>query len=126
MDQQDRITLRLEKDNLELIDRFLEESREFSNRSQLCRVAVQAYIEQLSGGSNEVHVRIPRHYLDLIDYLVREGYFLNREHAIVRCVEEFFNRERVLEIEAHRHEVDRTTGKIVSVHVGDREENLPP
>jgi Arc/MetJ-type ribon-helix-helix transcriptional regulator len=126
MDQQDRITLRLERENLDRIDRFLEESKEFSNRSQLCRVAVQAYIEQLSQTSDQVRVRIPRHYLDLIDYLVREGYFLSREHAIVRCVEEFFDRERVREIEDHRREVGKATGKIVSVHVGDKDEVVPP
>jgi len=44
MDENERITLRLEKENLELIDAFLKGSTSHGNRSQLVRDAVQAYI----------------------------------------------------------------------------------
>ena len=42
MDENERITLRLEKENLELIDEFLKGSTSHGNRSQLVRDAVQA------------------------------------------------------------------------------------
>ena len=40
MDENERITLRLEKENLELIDAFLKWSTSHGNRSQLVRDAV--------------------------------------------------------------------------------------
>ena len=95
MDENERITLRLEKENLELIDAFLKENTSHGNRSQLVREAVQAYIQAIREGGDRVTIHVPRYYLDLIDRLVADGYLLNREHAIVRSIEEWFTRERV-------------------------------
>lgn len=122
MDSEDRITLRLEKENLELIDNFLKENPAYRNRSQLCREAVQAFIDTVTRSGDQVTLKVPRFYLDLIDHLANEGYFLSREHAIVRCVEEYFSKERVKEIEEHRRETGKATGKIVSLRVGDKDE----
>src|SRR2546422_10377361 len=44
MDENERITLRLEKENLELIDASLQGGTSHGNRSQLVRDAVKAYI----------------------------------------------------------------------------------
>ena len=126
MDENERITLRLEKENLELIDAFLEANASFGNRSKLVREAVQAYIQTIREGGDTVTVRIPRYYLDLIDRLVADGYFLNREHAIVRSIEEWFTRERVKEIRDHKQEVDKMTGKVVSVSTGEKDGVIPP
>jgi Arc/MetJ-type ribon-helix-helix transcriptional regulator len=126
MDENERITLRLEKENLELIESFLEENKSFTNRSQLVREAVQSFIQSIREGGNTVTVRIPRYYLDLIDRLVADGYFLSREHAIVRSIEEWFTRERVKEIQDHKQEVDKMTGKVVSVSTGDKDGVIPP
>jgi Arc/MetJ-type ribon-helix-helix transcriptional regulator len=126
MDENERITLRLEKENLELIDAFLRESTSHANRSQLVRDAVQAYIQTIREGGNAVTFRIPRYYLDLIDRLVADGYFLSREHAIVRSIEEWFTRERVKEIRDHRHEVDKVTGKAVPISTGEKDGVIPP
>ena len=126
MDENERITLRLEKENLELIDGFLKENTSYGNRSQLVREAVQAYIQTIREGGNAVTIRIPRYYLELIDRLVADGYFLSREHAIVRSVEEGFTRERVKEIQDHKQEVDKMTGKVVSVSTGDKDGVIPP
>jgi len=98
MDENERITLRLERENLELIDQFLSTNPSYKNRSQLCRDAVQSFIESVTQGGNTVQIRVPRYYLELIDALVADGYFLSREHAIVRCVEEWFDKDRVKEI----------------------------
>lgn len=126
MDENERITLRLEKENLELIDAFLKENTSHGNRSQLVREAVQSYIQAIRTGGDTVTVRIPRYYLDLVDRLVADGYFLSREHAIVRSIEEWFTRERVREIQDHKQEVDKVTGKLVSVSTGDKEGVIPP
>jgi Arc/MetJ-type ribon-helix-helix transcriptional regulator len=126
MDENERITLRLEKENLELIDGFLEENKSFTNRSQLVREAVQSFIQSIREGGNTVTVRIPRYYLDLINRLVADGYFLSREHAIVRSIEAWFTRERVKEIKDHRQEIDKTTGKVVSVSTGEKDGVIPP
>ena len=126
MDENDRITLRLEQKNLELIDEFLASYPAYKNRSQLCRDAVQAFIESVTQGGNTVQIRVPRYYLDLIDHLVANGYFLSREHAIVRAIEEWFDRERVKEITEHRQEIDKTTGKVVPVSSGGQDGVIPP
>jgi Arc/MetJ-type ribon-helix-helix transcriptional regulator len=126
MDENGRITLRLEKENLELIDGFLKENRSYDSRSQLVRDAVQSFIQSLRGEGNTVSIHVPKYYLELIDRLVADGYFLSREHAIVRSVEEWFTRERVKEIQDHRQEIDKTTGKVVSVSTGDKDGVIPP
>lgn len=126
MDENERITLRLEKENLELIDGFLKENRSYDSRSQLVRDAVQSFIQNLRGEGNTVSIHVPKYYLDLIDRLVADGYFLSREHAIVRSVEEWFTRERVKEIQDHRQEIDKTTGKVVSVSDGAKDGVIPP
>jgi len=125
MDENERITLRLEKENLELIDGFLDENRNYTNRSQLVRDAVQSFIRSVRAGGNAVTVRIPRHFLDLIDHLVSGGYFLDREHAIVRAIEGWFSADRVKEIQGHRQEMDKTTGKAVAVSTGEKEGVIP-
>lgn len=125
MDENERITLRLEKENLELLDSFLSENRSYGNRSQLVRDAVQQFIQSVREGGNTVTLRIPKYYLDLIDRLVADGYFLSREHAIVRSIEEWFTRERVKEIQDHRQEIDKTTGKVVSVSTGEKDGVIP-
>ncbi|HYM39374.1 MAG TPA: ribbon-helix-helix domain-containing protein [Thermoplasmata archaeon] len=126
MDDNERITLRLEKENLELIDAFLKENKSYDSRSQLVRDAVQSFNQSLRGEGNTVSLHVPRYYLDLIDRLVGDGYFLSREHAIVRSIEEWFTRERVKEIQDHRKEIDKTTGKVVSVSDGAKDGVIPP
>ncbi|OGS45337.1 MAG: hypothetical protein A3K66_07275 [Euryarchaeota archaeon RBG_16_67_27] len=125
MDENERITLRLEKENLELIDSFLGESKAYTSRSQLVRDAVQSFIQTVREGGNNVTVRVPRYFLELIDRLVGDGYFLSREHAIVRAIEDWFSTERVKEIQGHRQEIDKMTGRVVPVSTGDKEGVIP-
>lgn len=86
--ENERISLRLDPEDLELIDEFLAESNEFSNRSQLARAAIRAYIELRgqrlpSKRSNEVLVQLPPLVLDTIRSLVEEGVYLSTEDAVV-------------------------------------------
>ncbi len=131
MDENERITLRLEKENLELIDAFLKAKTGHGNRSQLVREAVQAYIQAIREGGDRITIRVPRYYLDLIDRLVAEGYFLSREHAVVRSVEDWFTRERVKEIQDQGGRgLDRRQGRshpaMKHVGVADAGRKEPP
>ncbi len=126
METEERISLRLEKENLDRMDQFLQENPSYRNRSQLCREAVQAFIEIVTQGGNTVTVRIPRHYLEIIDHLVSEGYFLNREHAVVRAIEDWLSKDRLKYIDEHRTESGKMTGKIVSVKMNNKNEVVPP
>ena len=109
-----------------MIDAFLKAKTGHGNRSQLVREAVQAYIQAIREGGDRITIRVPRYYLDLIDRLVAEGYFLSREHAVVRSVEDWFTRERVKEIQDHKQEVDKVTGKVVAVSTGEKDGVIPP
>src|SRR5216110_1455425 len=101
MDENERITLRLEKENLELIDAFLKENTSHGNRSQLVREAGEADIQASREGVDRVPSHVPRYSLDLNDRLVADGYLLNREHDIVRRIEEWFTRQRVKATQDH-------------------------
>ncbi|OGS60041.1 MAG: hypothetical protein A3K59_08905 [Euryarchaeota archaeon RBG_19FT_COMBO_69_17] len=125
MDENERISLRLEKEHLELIDAFLGENSSYTNRSQLVRDAVMSFIQTIREGGNTVTLRIPRYFLELIDHLVGEGYFLSREHAIVRAIEEWFSADRVKEIRGHRQEIDTMTGRVLPVSTGEKDGVIP-
>ena len=78
--ESERITIRLDAEDLKLIDDFIADSNEFSNRSQLARAAVRAYIEMRAGGSegtysrpNEIVVVLPSLVLHTIKQLVADG-----------------------------------------------------
>ena len=76
--------------------------------------------------NERITLRLEKENLELIDRLVADGYFLSREHAVVRSIEEWFTRDRVKEIEDHRKQVDKMTGKVVSVSTGDKDGVIPP
>ncbi len=125
MDEGERITLRLEAEHLAAIDAFLTGNPSYASRSALARDAIRAFIEQVTQGGNTVTIRVPKRYLDYIDFLVADGLFLNREHAILRCIEEWFGKDRVKEIEEHRKAIDKQTGKLVEVSTGEKDEVIP-
>lgn len=122
-DDNGRITLRLEKDNLQLIDAFLESHPDFRNRSQLCRNAVQSFIENVTQGGNTVTLRIPVKVLESIDHLVSSGYFNDRQDAIVGVLRErFASAETVKAFEEHKTELQKAKGERLEVKMGGRDE----
>src|SRR2546426_11261577 len=66
MDENERITLRLEKENLELMDEFVKGRTSHGNRSQLVRDAVQAYIQTIREGVDTGKSSVPRYHLEMI------------------------------------------------------------
>lgn len=100
--ESERITIRLDADDLKLIDEFIANSNEFSNRSQLARAAVRAYIELRVGGAdgnskpNEMLVQIPPLVLETIRQLVAEGVYSSVSEAVADSARhEFLHKEHV-------------------------------
>jgi Arc/MetJ-type ribon-helix-helix transcriptional regulator len=101
--ESERITIRLDADDLKLIDEFISNSNEFSNRSQLARAAVRAYIEMRAGAGegttgrpNEIAVQIPLLVLDTIKQLVSEGVYSSVSEAVSDAARhEFLHEEHV-------------------------------
>ncbi|OGS43677.1 MAG: hypothetical protein A3K76_04480 [Euryarchaeota archaeon RBG_13_57_23] len=101
--ESERITIRLDADDLKLIDEFISNSNEFSNRSQLARTAVRAYIEMRAGAGegtkgrpNEIVVQMPLLVLDTIRQLVSEGVYSSVSEAIADAARhEFLHEEHV-------------------------------
>jgi len=102
--ESERITLRLDADDLKMIDEFISGSNEFSNRSQLARAAVRAYIEMRTGGGegtnakpNEILVQIPLLVLDTIKQLVAEGVYSSVSEAVADGARHEFLHEEHME-----------------------------
>ncbi len=103
--ENERITLRLDSDILKLMDEFVASSREFSNRSQLARAAVSAYIEAKAAGvdegtprrPNEVVVQLPPLVFDTIAHLVDEGIYTSVSEALADCARHQFLHEEHVE-----------------------------
>ena len=100
--ENERITLRLDGETLKQMDEFIDTSNEFTNRSQLARAAVRAYIEMREGGAegtnkpNEILVQIPPLVLDTIRQLVAEGVYSSVSEAVADCTRhEFLHVEHV-------------------------------
>jgi Arc/MetJ-type ribon-helix-helix transcriptional regulator len=101
--ESERITIRLDAEDLKLMDEFIDGSNEFSNRSQLARAAVRAYIEMRAGGRegtnsrpNEILVQIPALVLDTIKQLVAEGVYSSVSEAVADSARhEFLHKEHV-------------------------------
>ncbi|UCE81016.1 MAG: ribbon-helix-helix protein, CopG family [Methanobacteriota archaeon] len=103
--ENERITLRLDSDILKLMDEFVAGSREFSNRSQLARAAVSAYIDErvtsaedgTSRRPNETVVLLPPLVLDTINHLVDEGVYTSISEALADCARHQFLHEEHVE-----------------------------
>lgn len=120
----ERVTLRLERDNLDRMDSFLKHTKEFSNRSQFLRVAVETFMDRTEKAQKEVSIKIPAKYLGYMDALIRDGYFPSREYVLNRCIEEFFSPENTETMDKHSKKMGVASGKEVSVDFGDRRELL--
>ena len=100
--ENERITLRLDAETLRMIDEFILGSNEFTNRSQLARAAMRAYVEMRAGGTegtnkpNEILVQLPPLVLDTVKHLVAEGVYSSVSEAVADSARhEFLNEEHV-------------------------------
>jgi Arc/MetJ-type ribon-helix-helix transcriptional regulator len=100
----ERISLRLEAEDLELIDDFVGKRPEFSNRSHLARMAIRSFIE-LDGGApvrsseNRVSIKVPGAIHSMIERMVEMGYYTSFEAAVEEVLrKEFLPREKMEDV----------------------------
>jgi len=117
--ENERITLRLDAETLKMIDEFIVSSNEFTNRSQLARAAMRAYVEMRAGGTegtngpNEILVQLPPLVLDTVKHLVAEGVYSSVSEAIADSARhEFLNEEHVQGLKKDANE-QRSAFKVV-------------
>ncbi|MBX8636962.1 MAG: hypothetical protein KIY11_01155 [Thermoplasmata archaeon] len=105
-----RISLRLDDHEIRTIDEFLDTHPDIANRSQLTRVSIRRFIteengEKQSDDSQSDQVRGKRVMVvlapaevDLLEQMVKGGYFVSLENAISYIVKTYtINRENRLE-----------------------------
>jgi len=116
----ERITLRLEAEDLELLDSFVKKRPEFSNRSHLARLAIRQFIEGASDSpvseemGNRVLVEVPRAVLYIMEALVRDGVYNSINGAIEHAVrKEYLNAEVVEDMKRRLLEIRRETPEIL-------------
>ncbi len=99
----ERITMRLESEDLELLDGFLEKHPEYSSRSHLARIAIREFIEGAQGPqvseekAAKMTIELPRAALFVIEAMVREGVFTSAGGAIEEAVRKEFLKPEYLE-----------------------------
>ncbi|HUT26496.1 MAG TPA: ribbon-helix-helix domain-containing protein [Methanomassiliicoccales archaeon] len=98
----ERISLRLENEDLELIDGFIEGHPEISNRSQLARIALRAFIDRDGGtrieisGKGQLTINVPPAIRNIMEGMVEDGYYNTVEDIIGECLrKEFVSRENL-------------------------------
>lgn len=121
-DESGRITLRLEKENLQLIDAFLQSHPDYRNRSQLCRDAVQSFIENVTQGGNTVSLQVPSRILEIIDHLVLDGHFNDRQDAIVQALRDHFDVDRLKNFKERTTELQKAKGERIDLTIDGRDE----
>jgi Arc/MetJ-type ribon-helix-helix transcriptional regulator len=124
----DRITLRLQKENVDAIDSFLKDNEEFRSRSELCRIALDKYIsdkrEEREPKGRVVRIMVPTRFFELMDRLVDDGYYTSVESIINKLILDHFTPERMKSLDELKTEMDKASGKPV-ISLGDREELIP-
>lgn len=122
----ERISLRLEPEDLELLDAFISRHPEYSNRSNFARVAIRSFIEQFEGDrttgiaktnpkGNVITIEVPRFAHETIMTSVRAGIYNSPEDAVVACVRKaFINTDEALElIKRERMEQLKSTVQVI-------------
>jgi len=115
----------MEASHVERMDAFLDETDDFDSRSQLCRVALDSYIDILERKSDEVLVKLPEAFIELFDKLVENKYYVSRDEAINVAVRKYFTDEIVSAIIKDLETVGRATGKVPTIRYEDKEQIIP-
>jgi Arc/MetJ-type ribon-helix-helix transcriptional regulator len=73
-------------------------------------------------GGNTVAAKVPARVLEVIDHLVLEGYFNDRQDAIVQALREHFDAARIKEFQDHKTELEKAKGERLELRMGGRDE----
>ncbi len=117
----ERISLRLESEDLEILDEFIERHPEYSNRSNLARVAIREYIETSDGinpktrslGEHEVIVKLPKALYNALSTLVDKGFFDSIGEVIVDCARKEYMNMNAAKTAAHEAQINNNTVEII-------------
>ncbi len=120
-----RITLRMEPSHVERMDTFLDGTDAFDSRSQLCRAALENFINLLERKGDEILVRLPVSFLDLIDKFVEKGYFDSRSEAVSAALRNYFTKDRVAQITQDLEAIGKASEKLPTVRIEDKEQIIP-
>jgi Arc/MetJ-type ribon-helix-helix transcriptional regulator len=128
MDSNERITLRLQRENVDALDEFLKDNDEIRSRSELCRIAMDRYIrdkrEETKPKGRDIRIKVPSRYLELMERLVDEGYYTSVEAIINKLIVDRFSNENLKGLEELKVLIDKASGKPV-ISLGDKEELIP-
>ena len=118
----ERITLRLEQEDLVLIDEYIEKHPEYSSRSHLARIAIRSIIEgdaeadeavESSPKKNMITVEIPRAIFKIMEDNIMRGEYTSFQTAIEELVRErFLSRESS---SARDKEIQQRAAKTIDV-----------
>ena len=118
----ERITLRLEQEDLVLIDEYIEKHPEFSSRSHLARIAIRSKIEGDAGAEeavesslkrNTITVDIPRAIFEVMEDSIRRGEYTSFQTVIEELVRgKFLSKELSVALNT---EVQQRSAKSIDV-----------
>ena len=118
----ERITLRLEQEDLVLIDEYIEKHPEFSSRSHLARIAIRSKIEGDAGAEeaveslqkrNTITVEIPRAIFEVMEDSIRRGEYTSFQTVIEELVRgKFLSKELSVALNT---EVQQRSAKSIDV-----------
>ena len=121
----ERITIRLPGKDLRIIDSFLEEEEEFTNRSELLRVASKELIDRLiahkKGRSEETYVPVSSDQVVAIDYLIRKGRFKSRDDALFEILRDYLEAVSWDKIEKGQEKLQEIKYKLASAEMTEKE-----
>jgi len=117
--ENERISLRLTPEELRLLDDFIVENDEFSNRSQVARAAIRSYVENRCAkeekrAPNEILVTLPQLVLETIRHLMEQGVYSSISEAVADCARhEFLHDERLDELKKDGNQLSRPPMQLV-------------
>ncbi|MCK4445001.1 MAG: hypothetical protein KAW09_10680 [Thermoplasmata archaeon] len=120
-----RITLRMEPSHVERMDTFLDRTDDFDSRSQLCRAALENFINLLERKGDEILVRLPGSFLELVDKFVEKGYFDSRSEAVSAALRNYFTKDKVAQITQDLEAIGKASEKLPTVRIEDKEQIIP-
>lgn len=120
-----RITLRMESTNVERMDTFLDKSDDFDSRSQLCRAALENFIDLLERKGDEILVRLPPSFLELVDKFVEKGFFDSRSEAVSTALRNYFTKDVIAQITQDIEAIGKATEKLPAIRFEDRDQIIP-
>ncbi len=89
MEKGDKVTIRLTPEQCLALDSLVKEG-EFKNRSQVLRSALDRMVQGSVEEDDVVRMKLPGNIIGTVNYLVRIGYYADREGAMRQLIRDSF------------------------------------